>query len=83
MGRKREFSQEELDGMQRMRDAGESVTDIASTYHTTAYKVYKLTDGPLAKLSITELFEDWDRTRVYVLDGLRKAGKMGRKPLKK
>lgn len=83
MGRKRKFSQEELDGMQRMRDAGESVGSIARAYHTTAYTVYWYTDGPISNASKSELSEEWDQVRLYVLDGLRKAGKTGRKPLKK
>ena len=83
MGRKRKFSQEELDGMQRMRDAGKPVGDIAKAYCTTAHTVYDYTDGPVSNASIAELSAERDRVRLYVLDGIRKAWKTGRKPLKK
>ena len=45
MGRKRKFSEEEIAGMQRMRDAGESVGDIARAYGTNARMVYEYTDS--------------------------------------
>ena len=70
MGRKRKFSEEEIAGMQRMRDAGESVGDIARAYGTNARMVYEYTDS---KTPNDVIWDAWDEVRLYVLDGLRKA----------
>lgn len=70
MGRKRKFSEEEIARMQRMRDAGESVGDIARAYGTNARMVYEYTDS---KTPNDATRDAWDEVRLYVLDGLRKA----------